>query len=863
MRFYGFLLRLYPASFRAEYGEEMRRLFARRLREANGPGDTAALWLATVLDVAVSAWRTHADLLRLDVRYAARALSRAPGFAVTAILVAGVGIGAATASYSVLDHVLVRPLPFAEADRLVDLWENDTLHGYGRTELSPANYRDWKSASRSFEGMAAFTNTSVNLAGEGNPERLDGVLATPDLFEVLRVRAALGRILTEADGRTGAEKTVVISDGLWRRRFGGDPSVLGRKVLLDDAPHVVVGVMPPDFRFPARSVDVWTPFQFVAEDFADRGDCYLKCVARLKKGVSPEQARTEMRLVAARLERAYPKENHRIGATVLRLRDEMAPQARLLLVALFGAAAGVLLIGCTNLASLLLARAIGRRKELAVRTAMGAGRERLVRQLLTESMVLAFCGGVLGVALAAAAGPLVTRLVPNALPIAENPPLDLRLLAIAAVLTAATGVGFGVVPALRACRDCAGEGLQEGARTGAGRSTERLRAALVVAEITASVILLVTSGLLLRALWKLQRTDPGFRADGVLTMRTALPSPRYEKTGVRQNFYDRVLAQARALPGVSHAAYITTLPIAMTGGIWPVIPEGQPDNGDAETASLRFVTPDYFATLGIPLRAGRDVSRADTGQSLFVAVVSDSFARRYWPGENALGRRFRFGQAERTIVGIVGDVRVRGIERESEPQVYLPSGQVPDGSLVGYTPKDLVIRSSVPAGTLVPEVRRIVAREDPLLPISDVRSLADLVASDTASRRIQARMLAAFAAISLALAALGIHGLLSFTISQRRREIGVRIALGAMPRDIVEMVLGRSLLLAGAGALLGGLLGLAAGRAMQALLAGVRPADAATFAAAIGLAAAMTAAGSLLPALRAVRIDPVAAIRAD
>jgi putative ABC transport system permease protein len=863
MRFYGFLLRLYPASFRAEYGEEMRRLFARRRREARGPGEAAVLWVSTIFDVAVSACRTHADLLRQDVRYAARALSRAPGFAATAIVVAGVGIGAATASYSVLDHVLVRPLPFAEGDRLVDLWENDILHGYGRTELSPANYRDWKSASRSFEGMAAFTNTSVNLAGEGDPERLDGALATPDLFEVLRVRAALGRILTEADGRSGAEKTVVISDGLWRRRFGSDPNVLGRKLLLDDAPHIVVGVMPPDFRFPARGTDIWTPFQFAADDFADRGDCYLKGVARLKKGVSLEKARTEMRLVAAQLERAYPKENHGIGATVLRLRDEMAPQSRLLLVALFGAAAGVLLIGCTNLASLLLARAIGRRKELAVRSAMGAGRERLVRQLLTESMVLAVCGGVLGVALAVAAGPLVTRLVPNALPIAENPPLDLRLLAIAAALTAATGIGFGVGPALRACREASGEGLQEGARTGAGRATERLRAALVVAEVTAAVVLLVSSGLLLRALWKLQRTDPGFRPDGVLTMRTVLPFPRYEKTGVRQNFYDHVLTQARALPGVSHAAYISFLPMVARGMIQSVVLEGHADDRDDGTASMRFVTPDYFAAMGIPLKAGRDVARADTGESPFVAVVSESFVRRYWPGESALGRRFRFGLAERTIVGVVGDVRVRGIERESEPQVYLPSRQVPDGGLVGYVPRDLVIRSAVPATTLLPELRQIVAAADPLLPISEVRSLADLVASDTASRRIQARMLAAFAAISLALAALGIHGLLSFTISQRRREIGVRMALGAMPRDIVEMVMGRSLLLAGAGALLGGLLGLAAGRAMQALLAGIPPADTATFAAAIGLAAAMTAAGSLVPALRAIRVDPVAAIRAD
>ncbi|HEY7111563.1 MAG TPA: ABC transporter permease [Thermoanaerobaculia bacterium] len=863
MRLYDALLRLYPASFRAEYGEEMRRLFARRRRDAQGAGAVAALWLGTAFDVAASALRTHLDILRQDLRFAARALSRAPGFALTAILVAAVGIGAATASYSVLDHVLVRPLPFPGADRLVDLWENDTEHGYGRTELSPANYRDWKSAARSFDGMAAYTIRSSNLAGEGTPERLEGAAATPELFGVLRVRAALGRVLTADDGRPGAEKTVLISDALWRRRFGSDPDVLGRKLLLDDAPHVVVGVMPPDFRFPGRDADVWTPLAFGASDYEDREDCYLKCVARLKPGVSVEKVRTEMRLVAAQLERAYPKENRRIGATVLRLRDEIAPESRWLLMALFGAAVGVLLIGCTNLASLLLARAIGRRRELAVRTAMGAGRERLVRQLLTESLVIAACAGAVGVLLAAAAGPLVARLVPNALPIAENPPLDLRMLAIAAVLTAATGIGFGVVPARRACREAAGANLHEDSRTGSGRATERLRAALVVAEVTASIVLLVSSGLLLRALWKLQGTDPGFRSEGVLALRTVLPMPRYEKTEERQKFYDRVLTQARGLPGVTHAAYISFLPMVARGMIQSVFLEGHTDGRDDGLASLRFVTPDYFAAMGIPVKAGRDVAPSDTAASPFVAVVSESFVKRYWPGQGALGRRFRFGQADRTVVGVVGDVRVRGLEGDSEPQVYVPSRQVPDGNYIGYVPRDLVIRSAVPAATLLPELRQIVAQADPLLPVSDVRPLSDLVASDTAPRRIQARALAAFAAVALGLAALGIHGLLSFTVSQRSREIGVRMALGATPRDILEMVLGRSAVLAGAGALLGGVLALGAAFAMRALLAGVSPADTATFGAAIGLAAAMTAAGSALPALRAVRVDPVTAIRTD
>jgi predicted permease len=339
--------------------------------------------------------------------------------------------------------------------------------------------------------------------------------------------------------------------------------------------------------------------------------------------------------------------------------------------------------------------------------------------------------------------------------------------------------------------------------------------------------------------------------------------PRYEKTEYRQRFYDRVLTPVRALPGVTHAGYISFLPMVARGMIQSVFLEGHGEDRDDGTASMRFVTPDYFAALGIPLKAGRDVAASDTAASPFVAVVSDSFARRYWPGQNALGRRFRFGLADRTVVGVVGDVRVRGLERESEPQVYLPSRQVPDGGLIGYFPRDLVIRSAVPAATLLPELRRIVAQADPLLPISDVRPLSDVVASDTAPRRVQARALAAFAALALGLAALGIHGLLSFTVSQRSREIGVRMALGATPRDILEMVLARSAVLAGAGALLGGVLALAAAFAMRTLLAGVSPADAATFGAAIGLAVAMTAAGTAVPALRAVRVDPVRAIRTD
>jgi putative ABC transport system permease protein len=864
MRAYRALLHLFPASFRIEYGEEMCAILARSRRETAGPLAVVALWVGAVLDVLANAVRAHVDVFRQDLRYTLRTLGRAPGFTVTTILVAALGVGATTATFSITDHVLIRPLPFAEPERLVKLWEDDTLQGYGRTELSPANYRDWKRMSTSFATMAAYHGLSVNLVGEGDPERLEGASVTADLLRLLGAGPALGRAFIAADDQEGAPGTLLLSHGLWQRRFGGDPGVLGRKVILDDEPYTIIGVMPRDFHFPSRTAELWTTTRFAAQNFEDRTDRYLSGVARLQHGVSLEQARADMRLVTAQLEREHPKENAGMRATVSRLRDEVSPQARLLLAALFGAALGVLLIACTNLASLLLARALFRRRELAVRTALGAGRERLVRQLLTESLILAACGGALGVALAAAATPLVARLVPTALPIAETPAIDLRVLLFAAVTTCLTGIGFGVIPALRACGDPDASGLREGSRGGVGGRRERLRSALVVAEVTVSVVLLVSSGLLIRALWRLQGVDPGFRADGVLTLRTALPWPKYEKTQRRGQFYAQVLAGVRSLPGVSNAAYISFLPMATRGGIWPVEVPGQPKApSEASTVSLRFVTPEFFAALGIPIRQGRDVSESDTRESPFVAVVSESFVRRYWPVEDPRGRRFQVASRDRTIVGVVGDVRVRGLESTSEPQVYLPYQQVADGNLVGYTPKDLVVRSSVDPGMLLPAIRRVIAKADPQQPISDVRTLSDIVEAETAPRSVQVRVLGAFAAIAVLLAGIGIHGLLAFAVSNRAQEIGVRLALGARPRDILMLVLRQGLLMAAAGVVAGVALAYAAGRTLEALLAGVSPRDATTFLVAVAFALVMTLAGSLVPALRAVRVDPLSAIRAE
>jgi len=862
MRLYRLLLHLYPKGFRSEYGEELCQVFAQRRRNASNPASVLALWLDELKDIFLNAAHLHADIFRQDLRYAARTLGRAPGFALAAILVTALGIGANTAVFSITDRALIRPLPFADSERLVKLWENPP--GYARMELSPANYRDWRRLSTSFETMAAFHEDSMNLVGVGDPQRLDGALVTADLLPLLGIEPLSGRLFTAGDDREGAPGTLLLSYGLWKGVFGGNPAALGQSVRLDDETYVITGVMPEAFFFPDREARFWVAKRLRARDFEDRDDNYLQVLAKLRPNVSLEQARAEMRVIAEQLEGAFPKENARTGANVIRLRDEMSEQARLLLAALFGASTCVLLIACTNLANLLLARALGRRNELSVRMAIGAGRERLVRQLLTESLLLAFLGGLMGVMVAMATTPLLARLVPTSLPIGGAAAIDFRVLVFAALLTGVTGIGFGVLPALRIGGGADAQGLREGSRGGLGGRTERLRSALVMAEVTASVVLLISAGLLIQALWRIQAIDPGFRTDAVLTLRTPLPMPKYDSTARRVEFYSRVLSEVRALPAVSNAGYISFLPMTMRGGIWPVQIEGVPDaDGSQRAASLRFVTPGYFSALRIPLTLGRDLSESDTLDRPLVALVSESFVRRYWPGDDPLGRRFQFGFQERTVVGVVGDVRFRGLERTSEPQVYLPYKQVPDGAIGFYAPKDLVIHSSSDPEPLLPAVRRIIQNTDPELPVSDVRLLADVVDAETAPRRTQIRVLGVFAVISLLLAGIGIHGLLSFAVSQRTSEIGLRMALGARSGDILTLVLRQGALLAATGAVLGLLLAYAAGRAMEALLAGVKPGDLVTFLTASALAFLMTLSGSLLPALRAVRVDPTTAIRTE
>ena len=859
MALYRALLHLYPRSFRNEYGEEMAAIFRDRWQRAAAPF-RVLIWLAVIPEILANAALVHWELARQDLRYAFRWLRASPGFAATAVIIIALGIGANTAVFSVADFMLIRPLPFHDPAGLVNVLE--TTPGYSGMELSPGNYRDWKRMNTVASSMATYTTFSLNLSGSGTPERLEVGLVSSDLFAVLGVAPAVGRDFSASDDVAGAPGATMLSDAFWRTRFNGDPAIVGRTITLNDEPYTVRGVMPPSFRFPDSTIALWVTQRFPEAAYADRTDNFLIGVARLKAGVTLEQAQADFGRVASILEQQFPRENERTGAVVSAMRDDLSSQPRALILALAGAAACVLLIVCANLANLLIARAIGRRRELALRAALGAGRERIVRQLVTESLLLAAAGGALGVAVAVAGVPLLTALVPNDLTIAHAPTIDLRVLVFAVALTVGTGMAFGVIPVLRLGRHVDVDGLREGARAGGG-AKERVRSALVIAEVALSIVLLVSAGLLLRALWSIQHVDPGFRTSGILTLRTALPRPRYDVTATRVAYYDRVLADVRALPGVASAAFIGGLPLVRGGGIWPAAVKGQTAvRGGGDTASLRFVTPDYFKTMGIAMRRGRDFDASDTADRQTAAIVSESLARRLWPDADPIGRAFTFAFAERTVVGVVADVHVRSLERPSEPQVYAAYQQVGEGNLIGYFPTDLAVRaaSGDPAALAGP-IREIIHRIDPQQPVSDVRTIDEIVSMKTASRGVQLRVIGCLAALALLLAAIGIHGLLSFTVSQRTQEIGVRMALGAEPRAILAMVTREAAVLIVAGVAAGGALAYAAARAMDALLAGVSPADGWTFGVAIAVAAAFELAGSLAPAIRAARVDPVNAIR--
>ena len=873
MKIFQLLLMTLPSSFRSEFGDEILDIYEMERRTVDSPLGLVILGLKTAVDILRNAVLVHFDLLRLDLRQARRSFARAPTFALSVIIITALGIGANTTVFSVADQVLLRPLPYPDSERLVKLWESTP--SYSAMEASPPNYRDWRSRLTSYSSISGYHGFAANLTTEissladglAQPQRVRGIAMVPDLTQTLHIRPLLGRNLEPADAAEDAEPTVVISHRLWQGAFGASADVVGQRITLDEEVTTVVGVMPRTFAFPSARTDLWRPLSLTAGPGTEnRDDNFLEVLAKLAPGVTLDQARAEAQTVAAALEAQYPESNAETTINVVRLRDEMPNQTRTLLWALLAASASVLLIACANLANLLLARALGRQKEIVLRTALGAGQDRLIRQLLTESGVLTLAGAVLGMFMAWLSVPLLHDLVPSRLPLAATSALEPRVLAFTTVVTAATTLVFGVIPALYLRTSSQAASLLQ---TRSATSTRKgLRRTLVVGEVGLAVGLLSVCLLLLGALTRVQSTAPGFEVRNAYTVETPLSMPQYETTASRLRFYDQVVSEVESLPGVESAGFASFLPMVMGGGVWPVgVPGQDPDTSDRR-ASLRFVTAGYFDAMDIPLVMGRWTEQRDSQDAPPVAVVSQSFVKQFFPevsasGRSPLGLAFDFGFQKRSIIGVAGDVKVRGLERSSEPQVYLPAAQVPDGALTFYAPRHLVMRSKAGLDEISAPIHQILRSADPALPIVNLRPLSEIVRNNTAPRRAQLSILGPFALLALLLAALGIHGLLSFSVAQRRSEVGVRLALGARRSNVMALFMREAGWLYLAGSLLGLAIAWAAGRWIESTLAGVDPLDGTALGIAVALAGLTTLASSLFPALRASRVDPVESLQGE
>jgi predicted permease len=797
-----------------------------------------------------------------DLRHAVRLLRKTPVFTVAAIGTLALGIGANTTIFSLVQTVLLRPLPYQNPGQVVMVWEENTAAGFPRNTPAPGNYNDWRAMNRSFTDMAATQFAGDSLTGDGPPELVLGRRVTANFFSVLGVQPVLGRAFTAADDTSGA-RVVVIGHSLWQRRYGGDPSIVGRTISMSDIKHEVVGVAPPSFVFINREVDYWVPIQFSPEEAATRRAHYLNVVARLKPGVTVEAADSDMRAIARRLSEQHPDFNRDVGAVVVSIRDQVLGDTRVQVIALMTAAAAIVLIACANLASLLLARASVRRGEYAVRLSLGATRGRLARQILVEALCLSAAGGVLGLAIPVLTTTFVERIVPLGLQSFTVSLMDWRLLAFAAALSIATGVLFSLGPALQSAHASTAEVLQQHARGNASGRSRAFRDGLVVLQVAATLVLLVAAGLMLRTLANLNALELGFDADNLLTMQVALPVPKYTDPIKRQAFFERVIADVRALPGVRGAAFGSTLPFQATGNTRFFAVEGrQLLSGDTPDALFRVGTADYLQTLRVVPVEGRLLDARDGADATPAVVVNETLVRQFVPGRSALGRRIRFGPVEPlrdrgwfTVVGVVKDVLERGYEQESKPGVYVAAAQ-----LAG-NPSNLIVRVAGDPLGYAPAVQQIVRAVDPEQPIRLIRSMTEVIGLTVGDRRQQTTLLVVFGALALVIASLGLYGLLAQTVSARAREIGIRMALGATWRNVMRMVMSRGIVLTGVGVGIGAVLAWSVTRAMDSLLYGVRAADPLTFALVAGLLAAVAAVACAIPAVRAARVDPMLVLR--
>ena len=796
-----------------------------------------------------------------DVRYAFRMLVKAPAFTVVAVVTLALGIGANTAIFSVVNALLIRPLPYQDPDRLVMVWQDLRARGGPAREwATPGSFADAKGATDIFEGVAAVQGWQPALTGIGEPEPLVGEQVTHEYFDVLGVHAAVGRDFTAAEDVPGAPRVVVIGHGLWARRFGADPSVIGRMVTLGGEPHQIVGVMPERFRpVVIPTAELWRPRRLNLSN-PSRGAFVLRAVGRLKPTLSVGQAASSAAVLARQIEQTHPESNKGVGINLVSLTDQVVGDIRPGLLVLLGAVGFVLLIACVNIANLLLARGSGRGREIAVRMALGAMRQRVVRQLLTESVLLAAIGGAIGVLLGVWGVAALVAVAPDGAPRINEIGLDGTVLTFAILLTLLTGVLFGLAPALQASRAEFTTALKEGARGTAGGAGHRARRILIVAEVAIALVLLVGSGLLLRTFLRLQAFDLGFDPQRVLTGTVIPPATKYPTGAQRIAFYDQLVERTAALPGVQIASISSVIPFAGDSDMTVWI-EGRPlprDDSEALATWYRLVSADYLKAMAIPVHRGRGFVRNEPAP---VVIVSDTAVRRFWPSEEPLGRRVRFSDKADapwfTVIGVTGDVRVSGARGDARPEMYLPYWQLPEPGV------NVVLKTAGDPALLAGPLRQAVREIDRDMPVSAIAPMTSLVADSISQPRFFALLVAIFAALAMTLAAVGIYGVMSYAVAQRTSEIGVRMALGAAGQDVFRLVVGDGLRMAALGVIIGLAGAFLIARSLTTLLFGIRPGDPLTFLSTGALLLAVAALASFIPAVRAARVDPMVALRRE
>ena len=829
-------------------------------------------------DVRDTRWETYFDNLFRDFGYAFRALRKDRRFALIAILAMALGIGANTAIFSVVNAVLLRPLPFDQPDRLVQLWHTPpqaAFPGIPIFTVSPANFLDWRRESRGFDDMAAYGFGRYTLTGNGQPEPIRMVAVTRGFFSILHAQPALGRVFFDSEDEAGREHEVILSSSVWRSHWGADPHIVGKNIELNEQAFTVIGVMGAGFDFPIAtdpndSPQMWKPLAWADEDRAVRDNHNYAVVARLKPGNTLKQAQADLDSVCNRLAVEYPKEDKGWGAVAIPLRENLVGDVRPALLILLGAVACLLLIACANVANLVLAKTISRRKEVAIRAALGASRRRLLQQFLSETLLLALTGGALGLIFAHYGVALMVKFLAQRIPRSSEISVDGWVLAFTLGVSLLSGIAAGVLPALRLARQDGNQALKEGlGRTSSDSGGNRTRNVLVVSEVALSLMLLIGAGLLIRSLWMLRTTNPGFEADHVITMSVSVPAARFPQAAGQIQFFDHILDRVRALPGVQSAGIIDSLPLTDDGSHEPVSVEGRPvvAMADQPEVEVRIISPGYLSAMHISLLRGRGIDDSDVAGRPGAVLVSESMAKSLWPNEDPIGKHltlYFYPEVTRVVVGVVADIRLHALnERAPAPTLYFPLAQLsaPRGQQWNSFPLNLAVRTSMDSAGAVPTVANTIRELDPEVLLLDPRTMDDSVSASLSPERFSVLLLAGFAGLALLLAVVGIYSVMSYSVSRRTHEIGIRMSLGASQSDVLVLVVRQGMLLALAGSAVGIAGALVLSRLMTSLLYGVAPNDPITFAAVSSLLVIVALAASYIPARRAMRVEPMVALR--